>query len=403
MTSHDSAEQPLSIAITYPFALGTRSGGSTSLFETARELALLGQEVTVLPVAAVGWSSFPRRRVAGQLLGDERRRVLESEGIEVVDVDPHPVSQWLDGRQVARAVRDLARRRRLDVVLGFHHEASALPGVAARLGARFGMITIWQSYRAALGHGFGGSGGGKRVARLLNRRAVARPLRRAERLFATSHFTSTELVEVVGLDPERIEVCYQGVDPIFGSVSRSRPETVERLLFFGRLTPGKGLVDALRALAPLAGKGISWSYKIMGEGSRQPYAELARDLGIADHVEFLPFQDKEALCRELEAADLALMPSHSESFGLSIAEAQAAALPVVAYDCGSVPEIVEHGVSGWLAPFGDIDRLRGYVEAAMADPEAAHRAGLAGRDRVGDRFTWAATAERLLAGLRRLG
>jgi glycosyltransferase involved in cell wall biosynthesis len=77
-------------------------------------------------------------------------------------------------------------------------------------------------------------------------------------------------------------------------------------------------------------------------------------------------------------------------------------MPVVAYACGSVPEIVEDGVSGWLAPFPDVAALRRRIEAAMADPEATFAAGLAGRERVARTFTWAATAGRILGGLREL-
>jgi D-inositol-3-phosphate glycosyltransferase len=393
---------PLGIAITYPFALGTRSGGSTSVFETARELARLGQEVVVLPVSTVGWSRSPRPRLGPELRGDERRRALEAEGVEVVPVEPHRQTQWLDARQVARAVGALARRRRLDVILGFHHEAALLPRLAARLGSRFCMITIWQSYRAALGRGFAAAPRVGAVTRLLNRRAVAWPLRRAERLFATSRFTRDELVDVVGLDAARIDVCYQGVDPLFAGIPRRAPAAIERLLFFGRLTPGKGLGDALRALAGLAaGGGSDWTLRVMGEGPHEPYTRLARELGIAGRVELLPFQGPDGLRRELEAAHLALLPSHSESFGLSIAEAQAAGLPVVAYDCGSVPEIVEPGVSGWLAPFGDTDALRRCLELALERPDLAHAAGLAGRERIAGRFTWAGTARRILDGLRR--
>ena len=393
----------LTIAITYPFALGTRSGGSTSVFETARELARLGQEVVLLPVSTANWTSFPRPPIAPELLGKERQRVLESEGIEVVCVSPHSITQWLEGRNVARALCKLARRRRVDVVLGFHHEASDLPRVADRFGMRFGMITIWQSYRMALDEGLSRHGAAKGLVKLLNRRIVFRPLRRAEALFATSEFTRGELVDFVGVDPQRVKVCYQGVDPIFATIPRARPSRVERLLFFGRLVPAKGVPDALQALAMLAESGRrSWSYRIMGEGDAQPVLEVARRLGIEDRIEILPFQGITSLCRELEAAHLALMPSHSESFGLSIAEAQAAGLPVVAYRCGSVPEIVEHGVSGWLAPFGDVDRLGHYLELAMDSPEVSYRAGMAGRQRVGDHFTWAKTAKRILQGLREL-
>ena len=65
----------------------------------------------------------------------------------------------------------------------------------------------------------------------------------------------------------------------------------------------------------------------------------------------------EGLRRELKDAHLAIMPSHAEAFGLSIAEVQAAGIPIVAYEAGSVSEVVENGVTGWLAPFRQVDRL----------------------------------------------
>lgn len=402
MMSSTLAGQPLTVAITYPFALGTRSGGSTSVFETSRGLARLGVDVVLLPVSTAKWTSFPRRPVTGNLLGEERRLELESEGVEVVPVTPHPVSPWLEGRRVARSLRSLAERRRVDVVLGFHHEASNLARLAERLDTRFCMIAIWQSYRIALEQDPQRHGLLAPLVRRLNQRVVVDPLRRAEIVFATSEFTRSELVECVGVDPERVEVCYQGIDPVFATLPRVAPARVERILFFGRLVREKGLFDALRALAGVAaGERRCWTYRIMGDGDAQAVRRFAAEQGIADRVEILPFQGTEALCRELEAAHVALMPSFSESFGLSIAEAQLAGIPVVAYDCGSVPEIVEHGVTGWLAPFGNVDRLSRYVETALDDAAATAAAGLAGRRRLDRRFTWERTTERILQRLRR--
>jgi glycosyltransferase involved in cell wall biosynthesis len=111
--------------------------------------------------------------------------------------------------------------------------------------------------------------------------------------------------------------------------------------------------------------------------------------------------DDASLRAALADADLALLPSWSESFGLAIAEAQAAALPVVAYAAGSVPEVVEDGVTAWLAPVRDVAALAERLHAACADPEGAHRMGLAGRARVLARFRWEETAERLLDELLR--
>ena len=105
--------------------------------------------------------------------------------------------------------------------------------------------------------------------------------------------------------------------------------------------------------------------------------------------------DEESLnkaARELEHAHLAIMPSHAESFGLSIAEAQAAGIPVVAYESGSVPEVVEDGVTAWLAPFRQVNQLAQLIESAICHPEQTYQAGLAGRERIKRLFTWEKTA-----------
>ena len=301
MTSPTPAGQPLTVAITYPFALGTRSGGSTAVFETSRGLARLGVQVVLLPISTAKWTSFPRRSVTGDLLGQGRRLELEAEGVEVVPVAPHPISQWLEGRVVARSFGKLLERRRVDVVLGFHHEASGLARLAERSGVRFCMMAIWQSYRIALGH----DGQRHRVStplvRRLNQRVVEEPLRRAEVVFATSEFTRGELVECVGVDPERLEVCYQGIDSAFAKIPRVESPRVERFLFFGRLVREKGLYDALQALAGVAARGDrSWTYRIMGDGDADAIRTFAAELGIADRIEILPFQGIEALCGEIE-------------------------------------------------------------------------------------------------------
>ena len=92
------------------------------------------------------------------------------------------------------------------------------------------------------------------------------------------------------------------------------------------------------------------------------------------------------------------MPSRWESFGLSIAEAQAAGVPVIAFQAGSVPEVVEHGVTGWLAPLRKVDRLADYIEQAIRNPELTHQAGLAARERM-RMLKWKGTAAIVVKGI----
>jgi glycosyltransferase involved in cell wall biosynthesis len=387
------------VLLTHGWGLGTPSGVARHVQELARHLALEGARVTVLCVSTAGYSRFPRPKLADELHGHAIERELAGLGVEVVRVDPHPLHWMLDGRPVRRAVERLLAERRFDAVLGFFNEAAYLPPLLAERGVRFGYIATWLSYRMALSRERTGTGLRGFMLRRANRRFVVEPYRSAEILFANSEFTRRELVDVLGCEPERIRVTYLGVRDSFHSITRARPERVERILFFGRLVREKGIADALEALGRVAKAGRPFALRVLGSGRAESVRELARVHGIADRVEVLPHQSDEWLRDELERAQLALLPSHSESFGLSIAEAQAAGLPVVAYAAGSVPEVVEDGKTAWLAPLGDVEALARAVQEAASEPEECYRRGIRGRERVGRLFRWDLTARRVLDGL----
>ena len=231
---------------------------------------------------------------------------------------------------------------------------------------------------------------------------MVEPYRKAEVLFANSEFTKGELIDVLGCDPQRIHVTNLGVKPFFHDVPRSKPERVRNFLFFGRLVPEKGIGDALEAFGRLAKQGHEFQFHVLGSGNAAHVQGLAQRAGLGDRVQLIPHQGDAGLSRELEWADVAVLPSYSESFGLAIAEAQAAGLPVVAYAAGSVPEVVADGETAWLAPLRDVDGLEKALAATLKNPEEVYRRGLAGRERVARLFRWELTAEKVLDGLRQV-
>ncbi len=105
---------------------------------------------------------------------------------------------------------------------------------------------------------------------------------------------------------------------------------------------------------------------LVGDGPDRSESErLARELGIYDDVKFL---GKQTLLPEiLSAADLMLMPSQSESFGLSALEAMACRVPVVSSSTGGLPELVVHGETGYIAELGDVQRMAKYATELLTD------------------------------------
>ena len=397
-----AARRP-SIVITYPFPLGDRSaGGSRTTPTIARHLGRLGCDVHLLAVSTNPLSRrFPRAAPDPRQLGEHLDAELATDGVRIVRVPQSPLHFQLDGRGVRRALERILRHGPVDWVLAHYHEGAFLPRLCARRGIRFGYLATWQTYSHLR---FRVTNRHELLRSWAYRRFIVAPHRAAEVVFAISRFTAGELVEYAGVDPARIVTCPLGVAPAFLEVPRPRPAAIRDLVYFGRIVPSKGFDDALRALAELHRRGRrDWTFRMFGEGRQDLARALARELGIAERVEIAGPLHDEALRAELGRAQLALLPSHFESFGLSIAEAQGAGLPVVAYARGSVPEVVADGETGWLAPFREPLALADRLEAALADPEGTWRVGLAARERARRCFSWERAAEIVLEGFRALG
>ena len=143
--------------------------------------------------------------------------------------------------------------------------------------------------------------------------------------------------------------------------------------------PVKRVEDVVRTFARLVEQRPA-RLMMVGDGPDRPAAErLARELGLDDKVSFLG-----KLKNPLEAlsiADLFLLPSESESFGLAALEAMACGVPVVASEAGGLPEVIRHGVSGMLAPVGDVDTMGDHA-AFLLDPAHHERFRNQARERA---------------------
>jgi glycosyltransferase involved in cell wall biosynthesis len=152
-----------------------------------------------------------------------------------------------------------------------------------------------------------------------------------------------------------------------------------RLIAVGRLKPPKDFATLTRALADLPSG--SFDARIVGDGPQR--LELEADvaqLGLAGAVRLLG--ERADVPQLLAAADVFVLSSASEGLPLSIEEAMAAGLPVVASAVGGVPEIVVDGETGFLVPPGDSERLAEALRLLLADPGLRRRMGAAARARA---------------------
>jgi N-acetyl-alpha-D-glucosaminyl L-malate synthase BshA len=124
---------------------------------------------------------------------------------------------------------------------------------------------------------------------------------------------------------------------------------------------------------------------LVGDGpERVPTERKARDLGVYDDIRFLGKQDP--IEEILSIADIFLMPSQTETFGLAALEAMACRVPTVVSDVGGLPELVEDGETGFLCPVGDVDAFTDRTRALLNDEELHDRMAEAARARAVETF-----------------
>jgi len=156
------------------------------------------------------------------------------------------------------------------------------------------------------------------------------------------------------------------------------------LLHVSNFRPVKRVVDVVRIFERV-NREVPSVLLMVGEGPERASAQtLAKRLGLQDRVRFLGRQDRiEDL---LALADVFLLPSELESFGLSALEAMASEVPVVGSDAGGMPEVVQHTETGYLLPVGDIEGMAARTIEILKDDERARCMGHAARRRAASLF-----------------
>ena len=199
----------------------------------------------------------------------------------------------------------------------------------------------------------------------------------------------------VGIDPRQVHFLPNGVDTerfrpqrIRTGALRSRfaiaPETM-LVGFIGRLSAEKGPDLFLRMALSVRAQCPEAEFVLVGEGTMLKQLEtFAKRFGIADAVHFAGNQDDmPAVFNEL---DVVVSSSLSEAMPLAVMEAMASGVPVVACKVGGIPDLIEHGVTGWLAPESDYDELATRVVDLLEDDALRLAAGKAARARAVGRF-----------------
>ncbi len=246
--------------------------------------------------------------------------------------------------------------------------------------------------------------------RLLTEQEV---IARSDCVIASTPYEFDDLLEHYGASPERLCVSPPGVDhDIFrpGSKARARAHLgfgdEQIVLFVGRIQAHKGTDVAVQALSLLTQRDSAYAdqtvlHIVGGASGRDGADELARchdtieAAGLGGKVHFFDPLPHDVLANHYRAADVVIVPSRSESFGLVAAEAQACGTPVVASNTGGLPYVVNAAESGILVDRHEPAAFAAAVAAILDYPSFAEHLA-AGGVAFSKRFSWEQTAERLL-------
>lgn len=218
-----------------------------------------------------------------------------------------------------------------------------------------------------------------------------------------------DLVAHYGADPSRLELVPPGVlhaffspgDPVGARAALGLDPGRPTLLFVGRIQPLKALDVAIGALAAVRRRHPDALLVVVGGASgSEGEVEVARihamvdDLGLTDAVRHVDPQPHHLLSTWYRAADVVVVPSRSESFGLVALEASACGIPVVAANVGGLRTLVDHGSTGYLVDSRDPADYAEAVCSILDDPARAAAFATAAAARASG-YRWSTTAARL--------
>jgi N-acetyl-alpha-D-glucosaminyl L-malate synthase BshA len=273
-------------------------------------------------------------------LATKMATVAETENLDLLHVHyaiPHSISAIL-------ARESLKPKRRLPVITTLH-------------GTDITLVGADRSYLPITRYGIVQSDGVTAISNYLKN--------------ATKEIFQFDDIEVIPNFVCQTEYARHPVENLRAALS---PKGEPLLVHVSNFRPVKRPVDCVEILARVLAKGIAARLVMVGDGSERTNVEhRARCLEVYDQCVFVGKQPK--IVDYLSAADVLLLPSEQESFGLAALEAMACEVPVIASRVGGVPEVVENGETGFLSEVGDVEKMANDAGKLLADPELRRAMG----------------------------
>jgi glycogen(starch) synthase len=231
--------------------------------------------------------------------------------------------------------------------------------------------------------------------------------RESDSLITCSASMRDEITTLFGPLVSDVHIIRNGIDAAcWPFASRAKHSSPGRLLYFGRLEYEKGIHDLIAALPRIRRTHPGTTLTVAGDGTQLDWlVDQARRHRVSRATTFAGHLNHSELLGALHDADVVVLPSHYEPFGIVALEAAAAGAPLVTSNVGGLAEAVINGQTGISFTPRDITGLARAVRQVLDDPEAARRRAVAARERLTSDFDWATvareTAQVYLAAKRR--
>ncbi|VDC33966.1 glycosyltransferase family 4 protein [Pseudogemmobacter humi] len=213
--------------------------------------------------------------------------------------------------------------------------------------------------------------------------------RSLNRVASVSAFTAGRMAKSFRLPASTFSVFPNAVDALTAAPAKDS-SGAPHLLTVSRLAAhdgGKHHDTVLQAMPRILQEIPEAKYQVIGDGVLRPGLEqMARDLGVADSVIFSGRVSDEDLARAYAEAEIFVMPSEKEGFGIVFLEAWQRGLPVICGTADAAHEVVSDGVDGFAIPHDDPGQLADKVISLLKDPALARRMGEAGHDKVASQY-----------------
>lgn len=404
MTFADSAATPLCIAFvvlhTSPIdEPGTKDAGGMNVVVRAQaeQLAQLGHRVELITRR-----QDPRSPSRSELAPNLRLHILDAGPAETIEKGDHEL--YID--EFREHLEPLLTELEVDVIHGEHW----FSGIAALPIARNLNVPLVQSFHSIAAKDTSPLADGERAESPGRLAGEAMLAKESDALVVISNAERQTAISRLGAKPEHVKIVPPGVDhALFRPAAReagSDTSRRKRLISAGRLHPLKGFDLIIEALA-LIDQEIRPELVIVGSAPPDSTAyetslhEAVARLGLENDVLFVGPKTRAPLAEELRASDIALMPSHSETFGLVSLESASSGLPVIAYRSGGLQESVLDGVTGILVDSRDPAEWAATITRLLTDKDLTRTLSEQARKHALE-MTWQASAEQLLGVYREL-